>query len=201
MEVHWCVEQLLSFAADDPDRWCALVELRGDVDDKQFNGILDRYESRLAEGAFDQEGKRQLWETVNVLLVRMEWSASRRRLSNGKVVDKNELEDSDVENEPHFPGELQRYAIHGPRLRQLLDASTPDDPVLAGCHAFLNGFGNNHCTRHFFNSFDYEKRQERIGEARKSIAESVWRAEGLDGLRRLAAIEHVDAYGSAEQRR
>ncbi len=195
IEVQWCAEQLLSFAADDANRWCALVELCGDINDDQFSRILDSYESQLAAGAFDQHGKRQLWETINAMLVRMEWSASQRRLSNGSVVDKDELEDPEGKSEPHFPGEVHRYMTHGSRLRQLLDASTPDDLVLAGCHAFLSGLGDNHCSRHFSDRFDYEKQQERIGEVRKSIAESVWRAEGVGGLRRLAAIEHVDADG------
>jgi hypothetical protein len=193
IELRWCVEQLLAVAADDADRWCALVELCGDIDDEQYCTVLDSYESKLADGAFEQEANRLLWETINAMLVSMEWASAQRQLVTGDVVDEDEIEDPEVESEPHFPGSVKHYKRHGPWLRQLLDASTPEDPVLAGCHAFLNGLNPNHCTRHFSDRFDHEKQQERIGESRKSIVESVWRREGLDGLRRLAAIEHVDA--------
>lgn len=195
IELRWCVEQLLAVAADDADRWCALIELCGDIDDEQYGSVLDSYASKLAYGVFEQEAKRLLWETINAMLVTMEWASAQRRLKDGDVVDEDELEDSEAESEPHFPGEISRYERHGPRLRQLLDASTPDDSVLAGCHAFLSGLHPNHCTRHFSDRFDHDKQQESISEARKSIVESVWRIEGLDGLRRLAAIEHVDADG------
>ncbi len=195
IEVRWCVEQLLAVAADDADRWCALVELCGDIDDEQYSAVLDSYESKLAAGVFEQEGKRLLWETINAMLVDMEWASAQRRLENGDVVDEDELEDTEVRSKPHFPGEVKHYERHRPRLQQLLDASTPDDPVLAGCHAFLIGLNPNHFTRHFSDRFNHEKQQKRISEARQSIAERVWRVEGLTGLRRLAAIEHVDADG------
>ncbi|QDV85890.1 hypothetical protein [Planctomycetes bacterium TBK1r] len=194
-ELRWCVEQLLAVAGDDAERWCALIELCGDIEDEQYTAVLESYESALARGAFEQDGRRLLWETINAMLVRMEWSASRRRLSNGEIVDKDDIKDPDADSEPHFPREVKSYETHGPRLRHLLDASTPDDPVLAGCHAFLHGLNPNHCTRHFSDRFNYKKQQERINEARQSIAESVWKVEGLDGLRRLTAIEHVDADG------
>lgn len=195
IEISWVVDQLLSFAADIADRWCALLELCGNIDDAKYSAVLDSYEAKLAVGTFEQEGQRKLWETINAMLIRLEWSASQRRLKNGDIVDKDDIEDTEVEAEPHFSREVERYDRHGPRLRRLLNASSPEDPVLAGCHAFLNGLNPSHFTRHFPDRFNYEKRQERIREARVSIVESVWRAESLSGLRRLAAIEHVDADG------
>ena len=195
IERRWCVEQLLSNADDEAERWCALIELCRDIDDEQYSEILDLYESKLSAGAFEQEGKRQLWETLNAMLNEMERSASRRRLPSGDIVDEDEIEDPEVESEPHFPGEVRCYERHGQRLRQLLDASRPEDPVLAGCHTFLNGLHPNNCTRHFSDRFNYEKQQEQINEARRFVVASVWHAEGLNGLRRLCAIEHVDADG------
>ncbi len=193
-ERRWCVEQLLLFAADDAERWSALIELCGDIEDEQYVAVLNDYESKLADGVFDQVGKRLLWETINAMLIAMEWNAAQRRLENGDVVDVDEIGDSTIESEQHFPGEVRRYQAHGSRLRNLLNASTPEDPVLAGCHAFLSGLNPNHCTRHFSDRFNHEKQQELITESRRSIVESVWRLEGLAGLFRLAAIEHVDSY-------
>ncbi len=193
IERRWCIEQLLAVAADDAERWCALIELCGDIADDQFSAVLESYESTLASGVFEQEDKRLLWETINAMLVDAEWASAQRRLKNGKVVDAHELEDTTVESEPHFPGEVERYERYGPRLRQLLEASIPEDPVLAGCHAFLYAASPNHCTRHFSDRFNYESQQKRIRESQKSIVLGVWRAEGLDGLRRLAAIDHVAA--------
>lgn len=195
VERQWCVEQLLAVADDEVDRWCDLLELRGDIDDDQYIAVLNVYESRLADGAFEEEGKRLLWETINAMLVAMEWASAQRRLANGDIVDEDELEDSAVESEPHFPGEIELYERHGARLRELLDMSAPEDPVLSGCHAFLSGLNPNHCTRHFSDRGNHEKQQENIGEARLSIVQGIWRTKGLDGLLRLAAIEHVDADG------
>ncbi len=195
VEIRWCVEQLLAIAAGDAERWCALIELCGDVEDEQYRDILGSYESKLADEAFEQEDKRLLWETINAMLVAMEWRSARRRLENGEVVDENELEDSEVESVSHFPGQVDLYERFGPQLRQLLEASTPEDPVLAGCHAYLQGLHPNHCTRHFSDRGNYEKQQELIDEARRSIALRVWRTKGLDGLRSLAEIAHVDADG------
>jgi len=193
IELQWCVEQLVLSADDKEERWCELIQLCGDVDDEQFDGILDNYNGKLESNAFDNDAKRRLWETINPMLVRMEWNSTRLRLTSGEVVDKDEIKDQDVESEFHFPGEVYRYARFGSRLQELRDSSTPDDPVLAGCHVFLCGLGNNHFSRHFSDRFDYKKQELRIHESRKAVAESVLLAEGLHGLRRLAAITYVDA--------
>jgi len=193
IELHWCVEQLLLTADDNADRWCELLQLCGDIDAEQFDEILDRYSAELESNAFDDNAKRRLWETLNPMLVDMEWTSTRLRLKDGSVVDKDEIKDQDVEAEPHFPGEVHRYARFGPRLQKLREASTPDDKVLAGCHVFLCGLGNNHFSRHFSDRFDHKKQELRIVDSRKAVVERVRLAEGLRGLRRLAAITYVDA--------
>ncbi len=194
-ERRWCVDQLQLFAADDEVRWGTLLGLCGAVDDDQFDTILDSYESRLLGGAFDDMAKRVLWMVFNRMLTKREWSLTRRRTKDGKVVGKDELKEPNIESVPHFPQEAHLEARFGPRLRQLRNDSTPDDPVLAGCHAFLSGLGDNHCSRHFLGSSDWREQGRRIDEARSTVAMRVTGSQGLDGLRRLAAVPHVDAVG------
>lgn len=191
----WCVEQLLSFAGNFADRWCALLELCGSIDDEQYDSILERYQAVLNTGDLSQNAKRMLWEAINPMLIRMEWCASQRRLKNGDVVDLNDLKNTASESEPHFPGDFNRFKKYGARLRDLLGLSTPNDPVLAGCHAFLGGFNPNNCHQHFSDRYDIEKQNEIILQARVFFVTRIWETEGMAGLRRLSAIEHVDADG------
>ena len=199
IERGWCVEQLLSFAGNVPDRWCALIALCGSINDTQYDSILERYKAVLDNGNFSHQGKRVLWETINPILIRMEWCASQRRLETGAIVGITELEDSDTESEAHFPEDLRRFNTYGERLRKLLDASIPEDPVLAGCHAFLGGFNPYNCHQHFPDRFNSQRQRDRILDARARFIVMIWRVEGMAGLLRLAAIEHVDvdAVGTA----
>ena len=192
-ELAWCVEQLLLFAGVEPDRWCSLIELCGSIDAAQYTSILHQYQAVLASGIFSEPSKRQLWEAINAMLIRMEWGASQRRLKNGDTVDANDLKDLSTESVPLLPGDATLLDEYGARLRILLDQSTPNDPVLAGCHAFLGGLNPNNCGQHFSDRFDAEKQNEQIKHARNRIVTAVWLAEGLSGLQRLSEIEHVDA--------
>jgi hypothetical protein len=193
IERSWCVEQLLSFAADDEDRWCELIALCGSINDTQYDSILERYKAVLDNGDFSQQGKRVLWETINPMLIRMEWGASQRRLQTGAIVCITELKDSDTESEAHFPGDERNFSTYGERLRKLLDASIPEDPVLAGCHAFLGGFNPDNCYQHFPDRFNSQRQRDRILDARTRFIARIWHVGRMAGLLRLAAIEHVDA--------
>lgn len=192
VELRWCVEQLIAAVGDSEERWASLLKLCGDIDDDQYCEILDRYESKLSDGVFSDEQRRFLWEKVNAMLISMEWASTRRKLKSGDIVDQDEV-GADEDSEPHFPGEFDRFEKHGHRLKQLRDASTPSDSVLAGCHAFLLGLQPFHWSRHFSERFDHEKQAELVANARQSLIRDVWRTEGLAGIRRLARIEHVDA--------
>lgn len=187
------VDELILFAADDANRWCSLVVLAGDIDDDQYDRVLDLCEARLEREQFDESAKRLIWETLNAMLIRLEWTASRRRLSNREVVDENELDCNDQKSEPHFPREVHCQSRFGNRLREIRVAAIPSDLVLANCHAFLTGPGNSHCSRHFSDRFNYEQRQKQIAEARLAAARVIGQREGLAGLQRLAAIPYVDA--------
>jgi hypothetical protein len=193
IERTWCVEQLLSFAADDADRWCELIALCGSINDTQYDSILERYKAVLDNDDFSQQGKRVLWETINPMLIRMEWGASQRRLQTGAIVGITELKDSDTESEAHFPGDERNISTYGERLRKLLDASIPEDPVLAGCHAFLGGFNPDNCYQHFPDRFNSQRQRDRILDARARFIARIWHVGRMAGLLRLAAIEHVDA--------
>jgi hypothetical protein len=193
LELAWCVEQLMLFAGEEAERWCALVELCGSVEATQYTSILDQCQTVLASGRLSQQAKRLLWESINAMLIQMEWAASQRRLPNGDVVDVTDVDNPIAELEPHFPGYAKKLEAHGGRLRELLNESIPEDPVLAGCHAFLGGLNPNNCTQHFSDRFDAEKQNEQIKHARNRIVVAVWLAEGLHGLRRLSEIENVDA--------
>lgn len=192
-ELDWCVEQLLLFAGVEAGRWCALIELCGLIEETQYMSSLDQFQKVLVSGKLSQQGKRQLWESINAMLIRMEWGASQRRLRNGEIVDLADLRDSCTDSEPHFPGEAKKLDVYGVRLRQLLNESIPQDPVLAGCYAFLGGLNPNNCRQHFSDRFDSEKQYQQIKHARNRIVAAVWQAEGLSGLLRLSEIEHVDA--------
>ncbi|MEZ5944326.1 MAG: hypothetical protein R3C18_23295 [Planctomycetaceae bacterium] len=193
LERRWCVSLLLKVAGFHTDRWRVLLELCGDVDDSQYTEILDAYETALGSDNFNDAAKRELWETINALLVRLDWAASRWRRSDGQVVDVDDADGIAADGEPHFPNETHRRDTFGPKLQELCTASIPGDPVLAECHAFLSGLGVNHCTQHFSNRFDYKKRNERIQAARLEVVENILSKQGITGLRRLAAITHVDA--------
>lgn len=192
-EVHWCIEELILAATDTADRWCKLLELCGNIEDSQYHEILGKIEGKLSDNKFTDESKRHLWETINAILIRLKWTSSRRRLSNGDVVDESEIKDSKVESQPHFPKEMHRLKQFGSKLKELLEAATPEDQVLAASHAFLNGKGTNHCARHFSDRFDWQEQQRQIDDSRKKFVNTIINSSGLSGLRRLAGIEHVDA--------
>jgi hypothetical protein len=192
-ELAWCVEQLMLFAGEEAERWCALIELCGSIEATQYASILDQYQAVLASGRLSQQAKRRLWESINAMLIRMEWAASQRRLKNGEIVDVADLNDPSTELEIHFPGDAKNLNAFGGRLRELLNESIPEDPVLAGCHAFLGGLNPYNCRQHFSDRFNVDKQDELIMQARDRSIAAVWKADGLTGVRRLSQIEHVDA--------
>lgn len=192
-EICWCVGQLILVAEDISDRWCKLLELYGKIEDSQYNGIMDKIEEKLSANKFTAESKRHLWETINAILIRLEWASSRRRLNNGNVVDVSEIRDFEIKSQSHFPTEFHHLKQFGSRLKQLLESATPEDQVLAACHAFLSGSATKHCSQHFSDRFDWRKQERHINDARVRFVNEIIKSSGLIGVCRLARIENVDA--------